>query len=789
MSRLWSIVSVVVVLAALSASGSAQSLPQNGAERGGADAAESLAPTEDRGVISGRVVDATTGEPLPGAAVRLRELGRGQATREDGTFRFERLPARAHTVAAQFIGYAPQEQRVQLPAGGTIHVEFALESTALELPGVVVTGMGRERGVADTYRPTAVLDGRELQRSLEPSLAETLRRIPGLHAVYNGPAASRPTIRGMGGDRVLVLEDGQRTGDMSTTAADHAVALDAISAERIEVVRGPAGLLYGSNALGGVINVLREEVPRSLPLDVTGTVTTSLQSMNDGVGGHALVLAPAGPIALRAEISGRQAGDTRTPEGVLPSSDLENLSLSAGGSAVGSWGFVGGSYRYFGSNYSVPGTFNGEIIPGAHPDGVEIEMRRQVGRLQAAHLLGIGPFSAVELEANVTHYQHDEIEARNDEGGAILGARFDQLSGGVSLTGRHSHDLEAFTTEGAVGLAVRGRDLVAAGGFTGTRSATEYALAAYAFEEFQLNRLRLQLGARYDFSSVSPLSNAPIVVGDRSIPVEGRSFGNLSASAGLLYALRPGWTVGLTMARAFRSPSIEELYSDGPHLADYSYDIGNPELASEIGHGVDLFVRSTQRRLSLEAGVFANRVSNFVYYRPTGELDPRFRRFPVFAATSDDALFTGFDGRIQWQVISSFILDVTAGYVRATRIGDGDPLPAIPPFSANVEARFERRGFFVALGFDAAAAQERVPAANSSSQSAPDLNQVEQPTSGYGLLNASAGIRLDHAGLLHSITLQGRNLTDAVWRDHLSRIKDVAPQPGRDVQLTYRVQF
>ena len=771
MRSLQFIVALGCALVALSASGAAQPLP------------------DERGVLTGVVVDAATGEPLAGAAVRLRELGRGQATSADGTFRFERLPARAHTVAAQFIGYAPQEQRVQLPAGGTVHVEFALEVTALELAGVVVTGMGRERGVADTYRPTAVVDGRELQRSLEPSLAETLRRVPGMHSVYNGPAASRPTIRGMGGDRVLVLEDGQRTGDMSTTAADHAVALDPISAERIEVVRGPAGLLYGSNALGGVINVWREEVPRSLPSSVTGTVTSSLQSVNDGIAGHALVLVPAGPIALRAEVSGRHTGDTNTPLGVLPSSDLATLSTSASGSVIGSWGFAGAGYRFYGADYSVPGTFNGNIIPGAHPDGVDIEMRRHVGRMQAAHLLGIGPFSSIELEANITHYQHDEIEARSDEGQVVLGARFDQLSGGLTVTGRHGHDLEAFTTEGAVGLAFRGRDLLAAGGFTGTRSASEYAVAAFAFEEFQRNRFRLQIGARYDFSTISPISTAPIVVNGSSIEVSDRSFGNISASAGLLYDLRPGWTVGATIARAFRSPSIEELYSDGPHLADFSYDIGNPKLGSEIGHGLDLFVRSNQRRLNVELGAFANRVSNFIYYRPTGELDPRFRRFPVFAADSDEVLFAGFDGRVQWEALPSLVLDATAGYVRATRIGDGDPLPAIPPFTISTEARFERRGMFASIGWDAATRQGRVPSAVSASGASEDLLQIERPTAGYGMLNASAGIRFDHAGLLHSITLRGRNLTDVVWRDHLSRIKDVAPQPGRDIQITYRAQF
>jgi iron complex outermembrane recepter protein len=744
---------------------------------------------EVRGVIVGHVFDAETGEPLPGAAVRIRELGRGQATLPDGSFRFERVPARTYSVAAQFLGYLPQEQRVQVAVGETVTLTFRLEASPIELPGVVVIGMGRERGVADAYRPTAVLEGRQLQRNLDASLGEALRRIPGLHPVYNGPAATRPTIRGMGGDRVLILEDGQRTGDLSSTGPDHGVASDPISAERIEVVRGPAGLLYGSNALGGVINVWREEVPRSMPQAVTGTATGSFESVNRGGGLHLHVKAPAGPAVLRFELSGRSAGDTRTPLGVLPSTDLTTMGIGAGASLVPEWGFAGVAYRYYGSSYGVPGEFNGELIPGAHPGGVDIEMRRHVLRAQAAHLLGFGPIQTVELDAHLTHYQHEEIEGVGPGGEPWLGATFDQVLGSVNITARHSHDLEAFSTEGAFGLTGTMRDLLVGGGFTGTRSATEATAAAYLFEEFSRAPLRLQVGGRYDLGFIAPRSDRPIETGERQVPVRDRTFGNVSGSASLLWDLQPGWVLGASIARAFRSPAIEELYSDGPHLADYSYDIGNPELASEIGHGADVFLRITRRRTSLELSAFANRVSNFIYYRPTGEIDPRFRRFPVFQATSDDAMFLGFEGRAQVEILRGLVIDGTTGYVRATRLGDGSPLPAIPPLTLNAEVRYERGGLFGALGMDGAARQERVaPPIRIAESDGNDILQ-EQPTDGYTLLNAAAGYRFGMRGMVHSVTLQAGNLTDVVWRDHLSRVKDVAPQPGRNIQLSYRILF
>ena len=345
-------------------------------------------------------MDAETGATLPGAAVRLSELNRGMATDAEGAFLFENLPPRTISISVQYLGYALSEQRIRMTAGETAFVRFELQPSAVVTQGIVVSGLGRERGAADAYRPTAVMHGRELERSLEGSLAETLRGIPGLSSVYNGPATARPVIRGMGGDRLLILEDGQRVGDLSSTSSDHAVAVDPVSAQRIEVVRGPAGLLYGSNALGGVINVWREEVPRTMPDRTTGTVTLTGQSVNDGLAAHGLIHAPIGLFAVRSEITARTAGDTRTPLGRLPSSGLTTYSGTVGLSRVAGWGFLGAAYRYYDSHYGVPGTFNGETIPGAHESGVDIEMQRHVGRLQGALFTGLGPFSIVELDAN-----------------------------------------------------------------------------------------------------------------------------------------------------------------------------------------------------------------------------------------------------------------------------------------------------------------------------------------------------------------------------------------------------
>jgi iron complex outermembrane recepter protein len=769
-----------LLLAAASAHATATGHPDGG--RGG----EPADTTSARGIITGVVRDAATGEAVVAAQVRLREMRRSATSDGQGRFRFTDVRPGRYTVAVERLGYAPAERLVTVVSEGIAQVTLELRPTALELAGVVVTGTGRERGAGDVYQPTSVVGEAELRRRLATSLAATIAHEPGIHQRYNGPAANQPVIRGMGGDRVLVLEDGRRLGDLYATASDHAVNIDPVTADRIEVVRGPAALLYGSSALGGVVNVIREDVPRSLPPRLSGTASLQGESVNRGSTGGATVLLPAGRAALRAEVSGRRAGDTRTPLGTLESTGIEGYTLAGGASVISSWGFAGVAVREHALDYGVPGEFDGRLIPGAHPGGVQIETRRRAARFEAGHLSGLGVLSALELSGSLVHFLHDEIEGRAETGEAFFGARFDQISGGVDLVARHEHFDHLFLLGGAVGFEYRGTDLRTSGSSPGTRSATEDNLAVFGYEELGGDRVRIQAGLRYDWTRISPYFDDPIRVGDREIPVRTRSFGSFSGSVAGLVNLGAHWTVGLNVARAFRRPAIEELFSDGPHLADFSFDIGNPELEPEVGHGVDLFARGALPRLQLEASVFGNRISNFIHYQATGEIDPRFHRYPVFQARSDDALFVGAEGRFQWEVSRSLVVDGTMSGVRATRIATDDPLPDIPPVTASLRLRHEAPRWFASLGWDGTASQDRVPRPI---QVDGDWVQPQRPTAGAALLNAGIGIRWSAGDRLHTLTLRADNLLDTEWRDHLSRIKDVAPQPGRNIQLLYRLGF
>jgi iron complex outermembrane receptor protein len=753
------------------------------------------------------VVDDQTDRPIASAVVRLRTLDRAALTDAAGVARFPAVPVRPVSVVAELLGYAPVEQDVQLVAGQPVAVTLRLRVTALQLASVVVTSTGRERGVSDVFQAVTSLTGVELQRAVTSSVPASLDGVPGFRSSFNGPGATRPTIRGLSGDRVLVLEDGARTGDLYQTSADHGVMVEALTAERLEVVRGPAGLLYGANTLGGVVNVVRDDVPRRRPDAVSGAVSTQYESVNTGRALAGVLALPLGPLAVRLEGSGRTLDDTQTPLGVLERTALRTTSGSVGASWVRpSAGFVGLAARLHESRYGVPGEFQGQLIPGGHPNGVEIATARRSVKARGAWARPMfGFFEGLEADASATQYRHDEIEGQID-GRTVLGARFVQDTRELNAIARHDHALHdhaerPLRAEGALGVTLRERALVAGGVSPGSRTGTERTAAAFAYEEFARGSTRLQLGARVDQIAVAPRSLAPVRVRtqQREVvkPVAARDFAGASGSLALLREVRSGWVLGASASRSFRAPTLEELYSDGPHLADFSFDIGTPTLRPEIGTGLDLFMRGSTSRLSVELAGYVNRVDGFLYYAPTGETvrvirdgaDPRIT--PVFEARGDDARFVGGEGRVQWAVRPRLVLDATASYTRATRRAEGDPLPFIPPLHGRAEARYEQprgpgKAWFAALGVDATAAQQRVPrpiaiGANS--------ERPQEPTDGFGLLSASIGWRTLVGSQAHSLTVQARNLTDRTWRDHLSRIKDVAPQPGRTIVATYRVHF
>ncbi|MCA2995828.1 MAG: TonB-dependent receptor [Gemmatimonas sp.] len=656
--------------------------------------------------------------------------------------------------------YSSADGRVIVVVGAASARPEATKETALarvlvqaNAPGADgAAGLGASRG----------LSGVTLDRAMASNIASTLAGQPGVWQRYNGPAAAQPVVRGLSGNRVTVLEDGQRTGDIAATAADHAITIDPITARAIELVRGPMGVVFGSNLLGGVINVVREDVPRSRPERIASVASTQLESGTlGGVVGLSTV-AGLGPASVRIDGSLRGAGNSRTPLGPLPSTDLRTGNVSAAASLVGSDGYGGGMIREYRSRYGVPSTFNGRSIPGAHVDGVYIDLHRTSFRAEGERRLGTGPVSLIRAELNHVRFVQSE-----EERGGVVGTQFGQLTSTATVLARGRT-----TPARVLGVNATRRDFAAAGSFTGSRPALQHGLAAFYADAHDLGTLRWQWGLRADWTALTPTDTSP----SRLLPqVRRRRFADLSGAIAVAAPLPGRVTMGVQLTRAFRAPAIEELYSNGPHLANYAYEIGNPSARAEIGHGVELFALWTRARLSLEVSAYANQFRDYLYYRATGELDARFRRYPVYRASQTAAQLHGAEARARAQLRPWWSLTAQASAI-VGHDADHRPLPAMPPLQWSSETEVTSRGWSAAVGSEGAGAQHRV-----------DL--LELPTNAYALLNARVALQRQHGAVVHRLTLAVRNVTNVAWRDHLSRVRAVAPQPGRNLQIAYRAFF
>jgi iron complex outermembrane receptor protein len=726
------------------------------------------AQADARARVAGVVVDSSTGQPIVAAHVRLLPGHMEELTHSDGRFVLEGLSPGSYTLVVEQLGYRSATRDVDARAGATSEHRIALAVSAIHLGEIVVTGTFSPRSRDEVLSPVATVAGAELDRRVSETVAAMLENKPGLAATSLGPVTGRPIIRGLGGDRILVLEDGQRMGDLSSMSSDHAVATDPLTARQIEVVRGPMSLLYGSSALGGVINVVRDEIPTTLPHEAHGVLSVQGQTVNDGLTGGGSATAGFGRFAVRLEASARRSADLSTPIGRLVNTDAQTFDVGGGVGLPVSWGHAGAAYRFYANDYGIPGGF-----VGGHATGVEISMRRHVARGAIELHTEDGFLQTLSLDGGYTNYHHTEFEPS----GAI-GTTFGQDLIQSELVGMHG--ARGVLSEGAFGVRGHYRD-IATGGTLRTPSTYDFALAGFLIEEVGRDPLRLQVGVRYDWAHYVPRDTTSFIsAGGERIPVRARTFGNVSASIGVLGMLSSSVRAGASVARAYRTPDFNELYSNGPHLAANSFDVGDPALDSETGLGVDLFLRISRDRFAGEFAAFYNTLSGYIFPSSRGRAESGAQGGrPRFQYTNEDARFRGVEGELAAALTDWLQLEASGSLVYARFTSDRAPIPVIdgadttfvpaskyppliPPPSGRIGVRFERPGRFAGAGLRLVARQER-------------LGDFETVTPGYALPDLTAGIRVVRGSMLHTITLRIDNLFNTEYRDHLSRTKDIMP--------------
>jgi iron complex outermembrane recepter protein len=720
-------------------------------------------PTLAAGVVEG-VVRSTDGTPLPHAHVALAGTPRGTTTDGAGQFALRGVAPGRYRLEATMLGYRTAAVDIVVAAtGAAVSLEILMEPTPLSIPGVQVTATPGSREALGTAQATTQLSGRQLERSLGGTLARTLEGQPGMGVRYNGPAAASPVLRGMTGDRILILQDGQRVADLSGSADDHSVTVDPLGVQRIEVVRGPASLLYGTNALGGVVNVISGDISTSVPQSPQWSAGLQSESAFPGIAASARAMIPlSSRWVLTARGSGRTTGDARIgsdPElGTrLDNTFHRNAVLGAGLGHAGDRMSGGFSIQAYAMEHGVP-------LPPEEDDEIVLQGRRVTAAGNVEVRLGSAGFPSMRLQGSATDYAHDELEDGDVE--MAFGLRtlsletlVRQAAGGVA-------------GEGAWGASALMRSYAATGAEQLTAPADSRSFGVFTFQELSLGArgAALQAGARVDRWDIESRDDPSFGPGVR------RGFTALSGSAGATMPLAAGISVGLSTARSFRAPTVEELFSHAVHIGTASYEIGDPDLRPEIATGADVVLRADRSRLTAEASAYASRVGNFIFFEARGDTITDGVQWPVLAYAQGSARFRGAEGRVEWEARPHWVLTVQGDVVRAT-LADGSPVPFLPPARVGGAVRRDDGRWTAGAGVRHGLSRQRVAPAD------------EAPTDAWTLLDLDAGLRVIRRGQVHSLTVRADNVLDVLYRDAASRIKDFAPNPGRNVSLLYRVWF
>ena len=713
------------------------------------------------GSLAGHVIDAESGQPVGWTTVVIEGLERARVSDAGGYFFFANVPPGAYVLQSLHVGYHEARFEVEVVAGDTTHVDLAIGHESLHMETIVVEGEA-ESALAPLQEPEVVFSGSKLRQNLSRTIAETIDYEPGIAQRSMGPAPARPVLRGLGGDRLLMVEDGERTGDLSGSSSDHAVAIEPMTTERIEIVRGPRTLLYGSNALAGVVNVVRGYVPSEQPDGFGGSVTYQGESVNRGLSGGLTLEQGLGPLALRFDSSLRNADDIATPHGKLANTDIRTGNASVGLSLVRPWGHVGASGSLYDSNYGIP-----PDPEGGHPDGVSIDLQRQHLEGRGEILTGPDWLQRLELHHSFSRYQHGEFEASGD-----LGMEFGVLT---HNSGALAHlDRMGSFANGAIGLWYEYRNYAAAG-LNFTPPAEEYAGALFTYQEWEHGPWAINAALRVDARRVDPREERD---SRRVGRIQTLDFAGMSAGLSNHYRASSGLTLGTTLMRTFRPPGLEELFSEGPHLAAYSYEVGNGALDSERGLGLELFADYHHEEGHVHLAVFRNAIDGYIFPKNSGE--PSLRRADLFLyrTVGERVLMHGAEVTFDWHVADYWKAAGTLSYVRGHLIDLNDePLPRLPPLQGHLGLTCEpTEALSATIALRLATEQNRI-------------GEFEKPTEGYAVLDFSGQYYAEWGGRLHTFALTLENATDAVYHNHLNRVKEILPEPGRNLRLLHKIFF
>lgn len=705
------------------------------------------ATSQTSGGLKGKVTLEDQPVPVHNVIIILTQLKLTTLTDEQGAYEFKDVPPGTYNLVARLDRIPDVVQRVEIKSGQTVELDIQLKLSGVR-EQVTVTASGDAQTALESFQGVTGLDATSLTERATSSLGEALEGQTGIAKRSSGPGSARPVIRGFDGNRVLIAQDGVGTGSLSYSSGDHGEPLNVLTVERVEVVRGPATLLYGSSAIGGMVNAVSgHEQPHE---GLHGFVTGTGGSNNNQAGASAGLEYGNTRWLVWGNGGGLHTDEYHSPLGAVLNSQTHNWDITGGAGYFGKRGFFTASYSVNRSKFGVP-------YDRKNPDAeiVSLNPQRQDLRLNGGLSNLTGFFDHVHLTFDYSDYKHQELVEDTPQ------TQFFNKTYSYRALAEQKRQGKYSGTFGSSGFH---RDYKVLGDEALVPPTTQDSFSLFGLQGIDLKRVAFQFGGRLERNAYDTVTSATR---------RNRDFTGFSGSAGVRVPLWDGAAFSGNYTHSYRAPSLDELYNKGPHPGNATFEIGNTNLQREAGDGLEFSLRHAKHNIRTEAHYFYYSLRDFIFLAPTGAI---LEALPVAEYHQGNSRYTGAEFDFSANLNKYLTLNTGLDYVNAKLAQLDKPLPRIPPLHARLGLEINYKNFRFAPEVSAVRPQTR-------------LFTNETRTAGYALVNFTGGYTFAQKHAAHILSINGFNLNNKEYYNHLSFLKAFTPEIGRGVRATYTVRF
>ena len=714
--------------------------------------------------VSGTIKSAISNRPLQSANVAIENTDLGTFTDENGRFIVKDIRSSEVNLKISMIGFVDTTLNVSTKEKAYDLGEIKLRIDVLQLSNIDVHA--HDNLIQPTLLSDVFLSGKDMQEKMYGSIAQTLQNEKGIAIQSMGQATTRPILRGYSGDRFLITKNGVKTGDLSHSSADHAMSLDLGGVERIEVFRGPRALLFGSNTIGGVVNVEKNSLSSQKLDESRSYFISGIDSGNRGLFSSYSFETPWGSNNIRFSTQARKTGNQITPIGELENTSINNQEAFIGISRIGDNKRAVFSFERVLMDYGIPGS------PEGHINGVDLKLSKNTQELNYHQDIDFGGFETLNIDQNFIFYSHSEYESSSSSPAVRLSQNI--LSLKSNLLGKTKELGSSFDYR-----------YFSAGGFYWTPNTSEMKMSVFGLQENELLGFSTQLSFRAEQSFISPevktkFSNLEVE------DVVNKQFSFISFAGSVLKEWQY-WQWSNTIMRTGKTPDIESLYSDGPHLGSYSYEIGNPALTLEETYGFESSIEYQKEAYFFQFNTYYNQSPSYHQYLKKGAGYKPGADWIEWGSGSTGWLYIYEMKNIKSELSGGEIqaayqgknVDIEAdfSFVRGLDKTNKTNLSFMPAdkFQLTLSTK-ENRDLTTSVRFTRGFEQSR-------------LGEFETTTPGYSLIDIYGSYSFGSSNGNHRLIFNVNNILDKEYYNHLSKIKTIMPDFGRRISLQYRYLF